>query len=574
MCNAVRGEIGAPVGGAMDRGVGMASIPAGNRGDDNRESCDVSVTNAKGANWKFLIRTWNGVESGAECRVIEEPMSSSFRRFLSLAVVFVAAFLLVAGLRMWHTGMEWPWFGDDRREVKQGGFTLEGRAPLDLGDVELLARLNHEYAKLTRAVVPSVVSIDTAGVRTEQLRDFWGRARVRQYPTQGQGSGVIVTKEGHVVTNHHVIDGQQQIRVTLHGGGTHSATLIGKDRLLDIAVLKIDSDGPFTPLKLGDSSDVEVGQMVFAVGNPFGLGETVTQGIISAKERSLSDNQRDLFQTDAAINPGNSGGPLVNLRGEIIGINVAIYSSDKDNPGFMGVGFSIPANDVRDTLFQILERGHPMRGYLGVQMHDLDSSVRSALRYSEEHGAVVLSVLPGSPAVKAGLQPWDVVQSFDGKIIQSTEQFISMVQRARVGANVKIKIWRNGEELEIEATIIESQDGARAAEAARGDATSRVDDPASVLEAVGVLVRNLDARERHRGLRGILVSRVDPAKAAAEMLVRGDLILAVNNVRVESANEFFIHLASSAVSRETSIHLVRNGQPVRVVLPPLGRVGN
>jgi len=498
-------------------------------------------------------------------------MNTSLRRFFSLVLVFVTAFVLVTALRVWHSGGGWPWPGDRGGEVRRDGFTLENRAALDLGDVELLARLNHEYAKLTRAVVPSVVSIDTAGVRTEQLRDFWGRARVRQYPTQGQGSGVIVTKEGHIVTNHHVIDGQQRIRVTLHGGKTHSATLIGKDSLLDIAVLKIDSDGPFTPLKLGDSSEVEVGQMVFAVGNPFGLGETVTQGIISAKERSLSDNQRDLFQTDAAINPGNSGGPLVNLRGEIIGINVAIYSSDKNNPGFMGVGFSIPANDVRDTLFQILERGRPTRGYLGVQMHDLDASIRSALNYPGEHGAVVLSVLPGSPAVKAGLRPWDVVQSYNGTTIQSTEQFLSLVQRTRIDAKVTMRVWRDGEEMNLEASIIDSEDGARAAREAGNDGTSQIGNPASVIDAVGVVVRNLDARERHRGLRGIFVSRVDPTKAAAKHLMRGDLILAVNNVRVESANEFFIHLTSSAVSRETSIHLIRSGEPLRVVLPPVSR---
>jgi len=500
-------------------------------------------------------------------------MNSSLRRICSFTLVFVVAFLVVSGLRIWHSGGEFLWSARHNEEKKRGGFTLEDKAALGLGDVELLARLNQEYAKLTRAVVPSVVSIDTAGVRTEQLRDFLGRARVRQYPTTGQGSGVIVTKEGHVVTNHHVVAGQQQIRVTTHGGRTHSATLVGKDSLLDIAVLKIDSDGPFIPLKFGDSSEVEVGQMVFAVGNPFGLGETVTQGIISAKERSLSDNQRDLFQTDAAINPGNSGGPLVNLRGEIIGINVAIYSSDKDNPGFMGVGFSIPSNDVRDTLFQILERGHPSRGYLGVQMQDLDASIRSALRYSGEHGAVVMNVLPGSPALIAGLRPWDVVQSYSGTIIHSTEQFLSLVQRTRVGAEVEMRVWRAGQEMELKAVIVESEDGARAARAVGDDDTSHLGDPASVIDAMGVIVRNLDARERHRGLRGIIVSRVDPAKAAARQLMRGDLVLAVNNVRVESANEFFIHLASSAASRETSVHLIRNGQPVHVKLPPVGPSG-
>lgn len=498
-------------------------------------------------------------------------MNAPLRRFLSLSAVFSMAFLVVAGLRVWQSGGQFTWLDHGNRSSQPEGFTLENRTALDLKDVELLARLNHEYTKLTHAVVPSVVSIDTAGVRTERLRDFWGRARVRQFPTSGQGSGVIVTKEGHVVTNHHVIDGQQEIRITLHGGKTHSATLIGKDSLLDIAVLKIDADGPFIPLKLGDSSEVEVGQMVFAVGSPFGLGETVTQGIISAKERSLSENQRALFQTDAAINPGNSGGPLVNLRGEIIGINVAIFSSDKDNPGFMGVGFSIPANDVRDSLIQILERGRPSRGYLGVQMHDLDASVRSALRYTGEHGAVVLSVLPGSPAFAAGLIPWDVVQNYDGTAIDNSEQLLTLVQRTRVDSQVILRIWRNGAEIDLKTTIIDSEDGTRAARAAASDDTSQIHNPARVIDAVGILVRNLDARERHRGLRGIFVSRVDSTKLAANKITRGDLILAINNVRVESANEFFIHLASSAATRETSIHLIRNGQPVHVTLPPVGQ---
>ena len=175
------------------------------------------------------------------------------------------------------------------------------------------------------------------------------------------------------------------------------------------------------------------------MGNPFGLGETVTQGIISAKERSLSDNQRDLFQTDAAINPGNSGGPLVNLRGEIIGINVAIFSPDKENPGFQGVGFSIPANDVKDALFQILERGRPIRGFLGVQMRDLDpDGPRGALQYDGEDGAAVLGVSPGSPAQAAGLQPWDVVRSFNGEKIRSATQLFTLVQRTRVGDAVTL----------------------------------------------------------------------------------------------------------------------------------------
>jgi len=500
-------------------------------------------------------------------------MSPSFRRLLALLTVFITAFVLVTVLRTWRAGGSFrdllPDFAKGGDDFRPESFTMPDRAPLDLGDVELLARLNSEYSRLTQAVVPSVVSIDTAGVRTERMMDLWGRARIRRYPTQGQGSGVIVTNEGHVVTNHHVIAGQQQIQVTLHGGKTYTADLIGEDSLLDIAVLKIQSNESFAPLKFGNSTDVEVGQIVFAVGNPFGLGETVTQGIVSAKERSLSDNQRDLFQTDAAINPGNSGGPLVNLRGEIIGINVAIFSSDRENPGFQGVGFSIPANDVKDALFQILERGRPVRGFLGVQMRDLDDNVRSALKYTGDHGAAVLGVSPGSPAQNAGLEPWDVILSFNGTKITSTTQLIHLVQRTRIGKSVELGVWRKGEEIKLRASISES---GGAAVPATGQANQgRTIDPAEVLQLVGIQARDLSTHERMSGFRGVVVTSVTADGSAHSHLQAGDLIIAVNNSQIGNANEFFLHLAASAAVQATSIHIIREGKPIRVILPALPR---
>jgi S1-C subfamily serine protease len=387
-------------------------------------------------------------------------MLSSIRKPIFLIAVFFVAYGAVSALRKCASGESpsaWlPGLSQKPSEQRPEKFTLPDLPPLNVGNVELLSRLNEEYANLTRAVVPSVVSIDTQGYSTQRLADFWGRVFERRMPTQGQGSGVIVSKEGHVVTNHHVVAGQQKFRILLHGGRSYTARLIGEDRLLDIAVLKIDDKGPFQPLKLGDSSQVQVGQLVFAVGNPFGLGETVTQGIISAKERSISDNQRDLFQTDAAINPGNSGGPLVNLRGEIIGINAAIFSPDRQNPGFQGVGFSIPSNDVRDAIEQILERGRPIRGFLGVQMRDLDLTLRSHLDYGGESGALVTAIVPGSPAEMSGLQQWDVIVSLDGKTIQSSNQLFSLIQGSRVGGTIAIEVWRSGSIVKLQAKIAES----------------------------------------------------------------------------------------------------------------------
>jgi len=503
-------------------------------------------------------------------------MNPAFRRLLALVAVFVIAFVAVTALRTWRSGGDLrsliPGFSKKTGQFQPEAFTLPDKAPLDLGDVELLSRLNNEYARLTEAVVPSVVSIDTAGIRSEQLLDIWGQTRVRNYPTQGQGSGVIVTKEGHVMTNHHVIAGQQKIQVTLHGGKSYTAHLIGEDALLDIAVLKIDANETFIPLKMGDSSQAKVGQIVLALGNPFGLGETVTQGIISAKERSLSDNQRDLFQTDAAINPGNSGGPLVNLRGEIIGINVAIFSQDKQNPGFQGVGFSIPSNDVKDALFQILERGRPIRGFLGVQMRDLDPTVRAALGYQEEDGAAVLGVSPGSPAQAAGLQPWDVVRALNDEKIHTATQLFSLVQRARVGDVIVLDVWRKGQPVQLKATIAESgAAGATTQVPADPAGQARTRDPEEVLKALGIQVRDLSVPERLRGYRGVVVTTVTEHGLAAEQVKAGDIIVGVNNSRISGANEFFLHLAASAAVQDTGLHLIRDGEVLRVNLPALPR---
>ncbi len=518
-------------------------------------------------NWRF-----RGILYG----VTHPPMNAPFRRLLALAAVFFTAFVAVSAMRTCRGGgsfRDWiPWLSEKSERFRPEEFKLQDEAPLNLADVELLSRLNDEYAKVTKAVVPSVVSIDTAGIRTERLLDLWGRTQVRRYPTQGQGSGVIVTEQGHVVTNHHVIAGQQKIQVTLHDGKTLPAHLIGEDALLDIAVLKIDGDGPFASLKIGDSSQTQVGQMVFAVGNPFGLGETVTQGIISAKERSLSDNQRDLFQTDAAINPGNSGGPLVNLRGEIIGINVAIFSPDKENPGFQGVGFSIPGNDVKDALLQILERGRPIRGFLGVQMRDLDPSIRAALGYDGEYGSAVFNVSPGSPAQAAGLQPRDVIVSFNGEMIHSATQLFTLVQSARIGEAAMLGIWRDGRILELKPVIIESGAATQlpqVPEAAPNQGRTR--DPEEVLQALGVQVRDLSVPERMRGFRGVVVTSLAANGLAADHLKPGDLVISVNNARITGAREFFQHLAASAAVQDTSLRLLREGKPLRATLPALPR---
>ncbi|MDX1679378.1 MAG: trypsin-like peptidase domain-containing protein [Akkermansiaceae bacterium] len=492
------------------------------------------------------------------------------RRAISLLAVFLIAFGLATAVRYFQRGGSLTdlreRLGFQKQELPRSpeGYTLSGKAPLELDEVELLSRLNAEYARLTRAVVPSVVSINTERFHTARMRDLLGRTQLRRYSSTGQGSGVIVTHEGHVITNYHVIAGQQKISATLHGGKEVPATLIGEDQFLDIAVLKLEDEGPYQPLKFGDSSRVEVGQMVFAVGSPFGLGETVTQGIISAKERSLSDNQRDLFQTDAAINPGNSGGPLVNLRGEIIGINVAIFSPDKENPGFQGVGFSIPSNDARDSLEQILDRGRPVRGFLGVQMRDLDPYMRRVLRYRGEYGAVVIGVAPDSPAERAGLQPRDIIITYRGTEIRSYAQLFALVQATRVGETVDLRVWRDGREMEVTAEIAESVPPTVASTEPTRPQAEQVE---RVLHAIGLEVRELSVHERMRGHRGVVVTAVHEGGLAEGVLQRGDLIFAINGNRISGAVDFFMQLAGSALERETRLQLMRADEMVQAMLP-------
>ncbi|MGE9271647.1 MAG: trypsin-like peptidase domain-containing protein [Verrucomicrobiales bacterium] len=497
-------------------------------------------------------------------------MNQGIRGLLSLVVVFLVAFAAVYFIRSSGGGVGRIFGGKtDEQGFRPEAFTLPEQAPLELGEVELLTRLNEECAKLMDAVVPSVVSIDTTGIRAQRLLDGYGRQTVRPVPTQGQGSGVIVTHEGHVVTNHHVVKGQQQIQVTLHDGRAYSASLIGDDALLDIAVLKIDGSGDFQPLKFGDSSQVRRGQMVFAIGNPFGLGETVTQGIISALERSLSDTQRDLFQTDAAINPGNSGGPLVNLQGEIIGINSAIYRPDGTSAGFQGVGFSIPANEVREVLYTILERGRPIRGYLGVRMLDLTPRIQSLLQYTGG-GSVVVAVGESSPAQAAGLLPKDVVVSLDGEKITNMAQMFNLVQRTRVGEEVEIEVWRAGRMVTLSATIAEAlpdpePEGGAASSGENAEAEQApMRDPKEVISAVGIV-----ANDPLRSGAGVLVRSVSKGSLAEGLIHSGDRILSVNRTPVVTVEAFHLQLAASAVAQSTTIELLRNGVPMQVQLPIL-----
>ena len=498
-------------------------------------------------------------------------MGDGFRRFAILLGVFVFAFLAVFVFRKVQGGegfLDLFKFGKKERSETfiPESYTLSSKPALPPGEVEFLAALDEEFAKLTEAVVPSVVSLHTEGIKRQLMQDWFGRVWIDEgYPVRGIGSGVIVSEEGHVVTNEHVTNGKSKISVTMHDGKTYPAIVIGEDRALDIAVIRIKANRDFQPLKFGDSDRVRQGQQALAIGNPFGLGETVTRGIISAKERTISDRQRDLFQTDAAINPGNSGGPLINIYGEIIGINAAIYSPDTEDRGFVGIGFSIPANDVHEVFEQILAKGRATRGWLGVRSYDWNPLVREKIGWHESGGAYILDVVPESPAAAAGLQSDDVVVRYNGRAVANRVHFFSEIQRTPVGQEVSIVVWRDGQEVMLTATVIDAEDSESLTRRREPSTRSATDE--RIVQDIGVKVQELTLLQRTRGGSGVLITAVYPGSQAARRgLRRGDLILEINNVRVEHPIDFYTRLVASAAVQKTSV-VVQRGRNIYRVKP-------
>lgn len=502
-------------------------------------------------------------------------MNDGFRRFLTLLLVFVLAFLTVFVIRKMNNGHSLMDIltGKDPNESLQGEkFTLRDKPAINLKDVQVLSAINNESAALVRAVVPSVVSIDTSSVRGNPIRDRWGRTWLQPQKVQGQGSGVIVTNEGHVLTNEHVIRGSQRIRLTLHDGSVRSAKVVGADRAVDIAVLKIDGKGPFTPLKFGDSSKIEVGNIVFAIGSPFGLGTSVTDGKISAKNRPFTDSHVDLLQTSAAINPGNSGGPLINIRGEIIGINSRIYSTNRESPAFQGIGFAIPANDALKTMKDILSRGRPIRGFLGMSMEDMNSFARREFGYEEEAGVRVIQTVKGSPAEKAGLRPNDIIIRFKGEKVSSMRRLIALIQQSEVGSEATLEIWREGAKHTLTATIGEAGDyDLRLTEAPATKQPNKPNrlDPETVMKTIGIDVRNPTAIEKANGIDGVIVNRVLPQSKIRGKILVGDIIRAINGKKVTSRRDFHTRLVASASVQNTDLYIRRGQSHIRITLSPV-----
>lgn len=409
------------------------------------------------------------------------------------------------------------------------------------------------FIELAKKINPSVVNIYTEtrpkfnqGQVPDSLNfffeQFFGAPRgsfqnPQIRPMQSLGTGFVIRNDGLILTNAHVVDKADTIKVKFQNDETeHIAKLIGSDAKTDVALLKIDTKNKLAALKLGDSSLLQVGEWVAAFGNPYGHSNTITKGIVSALERDSGGlNLFPFIQTDASINPGNSGGPLVNMKGEVVGMNTAIDARAQ------GIGFSIPINNVKQLLSELEKTGTVQRGFLGIEMHGLDESIAASLKLPNTKGALVANVVPDSPAEKAGIKPYDVIVEFNGQKIESPNDIQRAVASTPVGRASKVKVLRNGKPSTLSVII-----GSSAKSVAQNESTPNTPQKQQslALKDFGLSVSLLDNSLLNRfGLspntQGILVTGVDPYSPAFKADLRaGDVILELNRSKVTTVSDF------------------------------------
>ena len=434
-----------------------------------------------------------------------------------------------------------------------------------------------DFADLAEQVGPSVVNIrtlekvssqPTAGAMDEDMLEFFKRFglpgpnipkgqrpnRRQQQPDEeqptGLGSGFILSSDGYVMTNAHVVEGADEVMVTLTDKREFKAKIIGYDKRSDVAVVKIDATG-LPAVKIGDVSRLRVGEWVMAIGSPFGLENTVTAGIVSAKQRDTGD-YLPFIQTDVAINPGNSGGPLINLRGEVVGINSQIYSR---SGGFMGISFSIPIDEAIRVSDQLRATGHVTRGRIGVQIGSVTKDVADSLGLPKQQGALVTGVEAGAPADKAGIQAGDVITRFDGKAVERISDLPRMVGNTKPGTHSTVTVFRRGQtkDLSVTVALIEPDDSVASPSQSEPKAKAS---PAA--QKLGLVVSSLsDAQRQKLKIKGGV--RVDAATDAAARagLREGDVILAVANTEVSSLKDFEAAIGQADKSKAINVRYRR-----------------
>jgi serine protease Do len=418
---------------------------------------------------------------------------------------------------------------------------------------------------LFKAVSPAVVNISTTQVirfnrpaarpRSPFGRDpfdeffgnFFGNMPKEQ-KRRSLGSGFIVSEDGYILTNNHVVEKGDEVTVTLLNKEEFKAEVVGTDQKTDMALVKIQAGKKLPFVALGDSEKLEIGEWVVAIGNPFGLGHTVTTGIVSAKGRIIGSGPYDDFiQTDASINPGNSGGPLFNLKGEVVGINTAIVQ------GGQGIGFAIPVHLARPILSQLKEKGKVTRAWLGVHVQPLTPELAERLDVPGRHGGLVADVNEGSPADKAGLRSGDVIVSFDGKAVESEHELPAMVASTPVGKKVEVRVLRDGKEVALHAVLAELEDGA-----AKGGGAP------DAITGLGLTVQDITPEmARHfniRNTKGVFVSAVEEGSAADQAgFEEADIVRQVNRQPVEGVASFE-KVLRGAKGEKTVLFLVERGE--------------
>lgn len=440
------------------------------------------------------------------------------------------------------------------------------------------------FVPVVKAVMPAVVNISTTRVIKQDgeaqapfmndpfFRQFFGEQfnHQLQIPHERRenslGSGVIVSSNGYIVTNNHVIAKADEIKVLLNDKREFTGKVVGTDPKTDIAVVKIDAkDLPTIPW--GDSDKLEVGEYVLAIGNPFGLNQTVTQGIVSAVGRAnvgIADYE-DFIQTDAAINPGNSGGALVNVRGQLIGINTAIFSR---SGGYMGIGFAVPSDMARTVMDSLIKTGKVVRGWLGVSIQEVTPDLAKQFGMKESRGALVSEVIPDSPAAAAGIHSGDIITGFNGKLVDSPSALRNSVAEMPVGTTVKLDVLRNMKSMTLETKI--SEQPKDMAQVESGTAQSEGTDTA----LSGVEVHNLTSdimRQLglHAGISGVVIIGVEPGSAAGEAGVKeGDVIMEINRHTVHNIADFKRLTSKLSKNDSALLFINRQGQKLFVAIQP------
>jgi serine protease Do len=501
---------------------------------------------------------WNGMhgsERREETPNTAHPVRSDRRWLWPVAGVAVAATIVAVSPHM--------------------GLTKAARAPLWTERPVVTTpsqTMSPDWVRLGKELKPAVVNIAVKrnaeaepGLREGPPRGAPGGDPFRRFfegqprrPVRNMGTGFIINADGYLVTNNHVVDGASQIQVKLADGRELPGTIVGGDAKTDLAVVKIDATGlPVIPF--GDSARLEVGEPVMAIGNPFGLEHTVTTGIVSATGRVIgSGPYDDYIQTDASINPGNSGGPLINAQGQAVGINTAIYS---ETGGSVGIGFAIPANLAKSVVTQLADRGHVVRGWLGVTIQPLTPDLAKAFQREDKRGALVSSVAEGSPAHKAGLKPGDIIAEYNGRPVAKSEDLPRAVAETPVGKDVPLSVMRDGKTLALTVKVGELEDAGKV-----------VRTMADAKSGLGIAVRPVTpSLAREMGLKtsqGVVVAEVAEGSPAANAGLRpGDVIVEANRDKITSPEEFRKSVERSKGAGAPMLLLVnRDGQNLYVAV--------